>query len=282
MYLRFLDDLETTYNIEGQVNHFIEDKLCIYQADIPENTSGFELVMDNDEVIPYHNFTVIYSKTDDYIIFTSDTRYHFIYYIFDDNGFIISYLTSVKESERPDTIMARCGIGSQYEICQIDEFLDEEFLPKLKVVDGEIVSTTEEDRLFVKNKKLQTVKDEMILLSKAQLTQFLENYPLISSCHGGQECKYSVTLEKQNLMMSQYMTYQIEKTINPEAVLTWNESGEECEVWTEEEFLQLVLEVKQYVYPMVSYQQVLEKNINACTEMDELNNIMIDFNQFLK
>ena len=78
-------------------------------------------------------------------------------------------------------------------------------------------------------------------------------------------------------MMSQYTTYQIEKEVNPDAVLTWNETGKACEVWKEEEFLQLVLEIKAYVYPLVSYQQTTEETINACSSIEEVEAIVIDY-----
>lgn len=133
----------------------------------------------------------------------------------------------------------------------------------------------------IRESMLENLKVEKIADSKIQLSKILENNPLVSSCHGNKECAYSVTQEKQSLMMSQYMAYQIEKQVNPNTVLTWNESGEECEVWTEEEFLQLVLEVKHYVYPMISYQQTIEKQIMVCTTVDELDAITIDYTVFL-
>ena len=89
---------------------------------------------------------------------------------------------------------------------------------------------------------------------------------------------YSVTSEKQSLMMSQYMTYQIEKNINPDAKLTWNETGKSCTEWADGEFLQLVLEIKTYVYPLVSYQQQLEEQIMNCTNQEELDGIIINYN----
>lgn len=120
-------------------------------------------------------------------------------------------------------------------------------------------------------------KEEKISQLKVALSTFLEKNPLISSAHNGTEGVYSVTPEKQSLMSNQYMTYQIEKQINPDAKLTWNESGKECEVWTEQEFLQLIAEVKAYVYPLVSYQQSLETRIMNCTTQEELDNIIIDY-----
>ena len=109
------------------------------------------------------------------------------------------------------------------------------------------------------------------------LAEYLENNPLHSSAHDGVEGIYSVTSEKQSLMMSQYMTYQIEKNINPDAKLTWNETGKSCAEWTEEEFLQLILEVKAYVYPLVSRQQQIEEQIMICTTQDELDAIVINY-----
>lgn len=124
----------------------------------------------------------------------------------------------------------------------------------------------------------QQNKTNKIALSKTMLAEFLENNPIHSSAHNGIEGIYSITNEKQTLMMSQYMTYQIEKAVSPNAKLTWNETGKACEEWTEEEFLQLILEVKGYVYPLVSHQQQIEEQIMNCTNQEELDGIVINYN----
>lgn len=123
----------------------------------------------------------------------------------------------------------------------------------------------------------QLNKKNKIALSKTTLAEYLENNPLRSFAHGGIEGIYSVTSEKQSLMMSQYMTYQIEKNINPDAKLTWNETGKSCTEWMEEEFLQLILEIKAYVYPLVSRQQQIEEHIMNCTTQDELDVIVFNY-----
>ena len=126
----------------------------------------------------------------------------------------------------------------------------------------------------------ESKKTEKITLSKVLLTEFLENNPLFSTCHNKDGEYYSVTSEKQNFMMNQYLTYQVEKAINPNAKITWNASGDSCEEWTEEEFLQLIVEIKNYVQPIVSYQQLLEERIRACTSIEELEVIEINYSQF--
>lgn len=126
--------------------------------------------------------------------------------------------------------------------------------------------------MFYKNKV------NKIALSKTLLAEYLENNPLHSTAHGGVEGIYSVTGEKQNLMMTNYATYQIEKTVDPNTKLKWNETGKSCIEWTEQEFLQLVLEIKAYVSPLVSYQQQLEEQIMNCTNQEELDGIIINYN----
>ena len=126
----------------------------------------------------------------------------------------------------------------------------------------------------------ESTKAEKIALSKVLLAEFLENNPLFSTCHNKDGEYYSVTSEKQNFMMNQYLTYQVEKAINPNAKITWNASGDSCEEWTEEEFLQLIVEIKNYVQPIVSYQQLLEERIRACTSVEELEAIEINYSQF--
>lgn len=73
------------------------------------------------------------------------------------------------------------------------------------------------------------------------------------------------------------MTYQIERAVDPNAKLRWNEAGKSCKDWAEKDFLQLVLEIKTYVYPLVSYQQSLEEQITACSTQEELDSIIIDY-----
>lgn len=124
---------------------------------------------------------------------------------------------------------------------------------------------------------LTSVKAQRIHESKAKLAEYLASHPLVSDVHGGRIGIYSVTEEKQTLMMSQYISYQAEKMLNPNAVLTWNETGKACEPWTEEEFVQLVSEIRNYVYPRVSHQQTLEEEISAATTLDEVEAVVIQY-----
>lgn len=124
---------------------------------------------------------------------------------------------------------------------------------------------------------LQLAKEERIRQSKSDLTDYLASHPLTATIHNGRSGSYSVTFEKQALMINHYATYQAEQKVFPNAKLLWNETGETNEEWTEEEFLHLISKVKKYVLPLVTHQQSIEKAINACTSDAELEAIVIDY-----
>lgn len=145
-----------------------------------------------------------------------------------------------------------------------------------EIIEPEPYEPTEEElqAIFENNKKAK------ISQSKSLLSTYLENHPLVSDCHGGIEAEYNVTTEKQNLMTSHYATYTIEKNLGLNPVLKWNSTGAECEEWTEEEFIQLILEVKAYVEPLVSLQQSYEVAIRNCTTQEELDAIEIVYDVY--
>lgn len=202
----------------------------------------------NSEIPSNEDFLSGFNLINEYNGFVQTNRedYKYIYRAYEDNPLMIELCNDGVEYVEPEPII-------------IPE--PEPYVP------------TEEElaAIFEQNKK------EKILFSKALLSTYLEEHPIVSDAHNNTERIYSVTSEKQTLMMSQYMTYQIEKSVNPAAKLTWNETGKSCEEWTEEEFLQLILEIKSYVYPLVSYQQTLEEQINACTTQESLDAITINY-----
>lgn len=125
---------------------------------------------------------------------------------------------------------------------------------------------------------LEEYKAYRITQSKIELEKYLESHPITSTAHGGVEGTYSITKEKQDLMSQQYLTYQIAKQARPDkAVLTWNEAGGVCTTWTEEEFVQLIIEIKAKIYPLVSYQQAVEVKIRESNDKAVIAAIVFDY-----
>jgi hypothetical protein len=75
------------------------------------------------------------------------------------------------------------------------------------------------------------------------------------------------------------MTYQLSLATGVPDCITWNESGKPCEVWTVEQAVQLSLEMKAFIRPLISLQQHMESDIMECTTQEEVLSINIEFTE---
>lgn len=118
-----------------------------------------------------------------------------------------------------------------------------------------------------------------IQISKEDLNTFLENNCLISDCKDGIYAPYTATLEKQNLFSSQYAAHLANKMAGIEDVMTWNEHGKSCVVWSDEACMAFMNDMKAYVKPLVSAQQSYEEGINKLTTKAEVEAYNIDYSK---
>lgn len=129
------------------------------------------------------------------------------------------------------------------------------------------------------NDSLEMLKEEKIKFSKAKLASYLQENPLYSNVHNNIYDYYTVTEEKQNLLTSEFMSYQALKSVGVETNLTWNAQGKPCETWTEQEGIQLIGEIRAYVKPLIEYQQKKEILIQNAKTREEIENIIINYEE---
>ena len=141
---------------------------------------------------------------------------------------------------------------------------------RYEVIEGKNVPS--EDTMLDGAKKFK------ISESKTVLSEHLASHPLQWS--DGKY--YSVTSEKQALLTSNLALYQISASAGQPFKLTWNSTDDECVEWAYEELAALALAIGTYVKPFVSRQQELELAIKACTTMEELDAIEINYDPVLK
>lgn len=145
-----------------------------------------------------------------------------------------------------------------------------------QIVDVNYVFEEHEDEV-IDNNNLAKAKSELIKLSKFNLSEYLENNPLFSTVKYEDGRKYNVTLDKQNLLASNIITYQFAQQQGLDYQLEWNDTGEISEPWSIEELVQLSIEIKNYVSPIVQQQQRIEKAIKGCKTIEELQQIDMSF-----
>lgn len=122
-----------------------------------------------------------------------------------------------------------------------------------------------------------TTKEKKIEESKNSLSKWLQENPLKSTVHNGEEAYYNVTEEKQSLLNQAIMTAQLKISMGIVPQPTWNSTSNICEAWTIEELSQLALEIEAYVKPRIKRQQEYEVQINNCSSKEEVEKIEFDY-----
>ena len=280
----------TSINIskERNINNAVFYKSTLEIDDLENFVASFDLFDKNN--IPKYKIVdgIISSLTEDEINDIIYKRNFSIYFVYGVSNKYIYDIVIIKHGESiPENVIFYSDIDYQElnsDIKNVIPLYDSDGFFLYKENNGKYILTTDEDKeaYFIEKNKvaLEKAKEAKINESKLLLASYLESHPLVSNCHGGIEAEYTVTSEKQALMSSNYLTYTIAKASGLDAKLTWNASGQECEEWTEEEYVILVLQISEYVKPLVSLQQSYEVAINACTTQEELDAIEISYDVF--
>ena len=122
---------------------------------------------------------------------------------------------------------------------------------------------------------LTPAKEIKIAESKEKLADWLQNNPMLYT--DGKY--YSVTTEKQALLNGNLASYERAKSMGVVYDLKWNATEQPCESWSYTDLLTLSLNIAAYVAPKVSKQQYLEVQIRNCETVEELDAIVIDYDE---
>ena len=190
------------------------------------------------------------------------------YYLSSENKYYIFICLNEEEIDEKEPYQDEIG----YETVHYYVYDYEEVIVNKPEIDIDDVLANPENYI---NYKLLKYKKEKISKSKEILADYLLKHPIKSSCHKNKEALYSITEEKQSLMVRALLMYQSKIDAGIDAELRWNSTGNECEVWSIDEFKQLMLEIDAVVNPLVSTQQKYEKDIMNCTSKDEVDSIIL-------
>ena len=147
-----------------------------------------------------------------------------------------------------------------------------------QIIDENYIFEEKEDiKEYNQINDLDSIKLELIKLSKSKLKEYLEKNPLFSKVKYSEGRYYTVDTEHQSRVASQLLLYQANTSLGLDYQLTWNDTGNICEEWTFEELFTLSNEINNYVKPLIKKQQEIEVAIKNATTKEELNNIKIKY-----
>lgn len=122
---------------------------------------------------------------------------------------------------------------------------------------------------------IDILKSDKIKESKIILADWLQNNPILYTDGN----YYSVTEEKQALLNGNLASYERAKSMGVIYDLKWNATEQPCEPWSYTDLLTLSLNIAAYVAPKVSKQQLLEIQIRNCETIEDINAIVIDYDE---
>ena len=147
-----------------------------------------------------------------------------------------------------------------------------------QIIDENYIFEEKEDiKEYNQINDLDSIKLELIKLSKSKLKEYLEKNPLFSKIKYSEGRCYTVDTEHQSRIASQLLLYQANTSLGLDYQLTWNDTGNICEEWTFEELFTLSNEINNYVKPLIKKQQEIEVAIKNATTKEELNSIKIKY-----
>lgn len=153
-----------------------------------------------------------------------------------------------------------------------------EFYPNFEFVlndDGSKIIDVVATEPVVTAEEIEAYKTKRIQESKMLLAKWLNDNPILYT--DGKY--YSVTEEKQALLNGNLASYERAKSVSIEYPLKWNSTGEGCTDWSYNDLMTLSLNIAAYVAPKVAIQQNIELDIKACETMDEINAVVIDYDE---
>jgi len=160
---------------------------------------------------------------------------------------------------------------------------------------GDLVHTVDDFTVFLFKETMADGKTTKMFFGRADITPaeldrqrghfIMRTHQILAnalqtpmSFNGG---RFSVTLEKQNLLSAQLGISAIATEAGVPFKLEWNEAGQECVEWQFEELFALSLAMAAYVRPLVAAQRHVEVQINEAQTIAEIGGHIVDFTQFL-
>ena len=160
---------------------------------------------------------------------------------------------------------AYLGVNDRAEL--YEQIVDENYVYKEKDEKEEVTEIS----------SLDSIKTELIKLSKSKLATYLEEHPLFSKAKYEDGRYYNITAEKQQQLTSKLLMYNGYVAAGKEYKLMWNDTGETCEEWSFQELFTLSCEIDIYVTQLVEYQRKKEVELKDCNTVDELYKVVIDY-----
>lgn len=260
IFLKFNNE-DFFHQIEDE-NIAVDIKVIIKDTpDIKENSSGFKLYdIDYNMIQDLSAYNHISYNKDGTIIFEIKETLKHVYYIADENNFIINAKFSTDIINEINYFYIRDTYDNDFDIFEI--YYGMNFIPKYKVINNNIVKTTEEDFELWQLIKLEEAKkdklNEISTLCKEAILNGIE--------HNGEY--FSYTTDDQNNILN---LVQLSKATG--LSVPYHANGLGCRLYSPEDINAIYVKQEINVTHHTTYHNQLKLYINSLQTKEEVNRV---------
>lgn len=269
MFLRFLND-DTLYPIKDTDGYNISANEVRFDTKLPEVNGGFDIIISNDVTSDfYRKFKTCYEVGDDYSIFTTDENTYYTYYLYQGGtGYVYDQITVT--APREDGLLRFSGKGKKFRYPDRTTLLDGDGFYIYKVVEGEMVTTTEEDKEpFMENKVAAAEAAARLAFTEAKASKIAE---VTAACESAilsgvdiENAHYSYTMEDQNNILN-----SMQLAAQTGLAVPYHADGESCRLYEPNEIAAVyVAEMTNLTHHQTYFNQ-LRHMIDSLETIDEV------------
>lgn len=214
MFLKFINSTEISkykiINFEETRNSNIRvyfDSDTLLPAAI--NNNGFEIYSDIGELLnSYENHKGIFdiNTKNNYIEFTDNSNIYYDFLVPDENGYIIGITMRINKNTEEGLYLYRSGTSLEYMEWEFNIF-NEYGYPLYKIVNEELVETSDEERNAHKEKILKNCLEETKNAKIKEINSFCSKLITAGVVIDGE--RYSYTLEDQSNILAALQNVKI-------------------------------------------------------------------------
>ena len=262
MFLKFLKN-EKAYEISS-IEFINAEQIKIKNASIPAVDGGFDII--NNDVIDtlYRKYKVPYEKTDEYIIFTVDTAVYYTYFVYDvESKFVTSQVTSTNSSME-NAVLRKSGQGKEYSDPVQEQLLDSDGFYLYKVADGQVVSTTAEEKAAWKKEHDAEAVDSALASKLVEISAACNTAIMFGIDYGDKHFSYDNDDQKN-------IGNAVQLATATNLGVPYHADGESCEIYSRDDIVAIYIAEETNLTHNVTYHNQLKLYVQTLGTVEEIN-----------
>lgn len=257
-----------TFNIIDDFQYINFERVRLIGSDALENTSGFDVYDDEENLLytcPEHK--VVYEVGDGFVEYTNDTYTYYVYYTYDENGFVTDIFSSW-QNPVDNGLLIKQGQGKEFAEPTTDMvFVDEDGLYNYKIKDGKFAKISAKEKAAMKNDKDTEDFSSALEFKLSEISAICSASIVKGVDYNGEHYSYEIT--DQN---------NIKSCVNLASAtgldVPYHADGKPCRLYTPNEIVAIYVINETNLTHHTTYHNQLKLYTETLTSKEEINDVV--------